>query len=83
MESSAKHDYEQRLDALRQCDNVTAKDVHDFEKAEIIQKSVEHIMGRASYQNSVRRSPDRYDHVKSKVARCLQVQKSVNRRTRK
>lgn len=37
----------------------------------------------AEYVKSVRRSPDRYGHVQSKVKRCLAVRKSVNRRSRK
>jgi hypothetical protein len=81
MESQARHEYDQKIDALRH--NLNDDDVHDYEKAEIIKKSVDKIFERATYQSHVRRSPERYDHVKSKVARCLKVQKSVNRRTRK
>lgn len=83
MESQAKHDYDQRIDALRNNKYADEDDVHNFEKAEIIKRSVDKIFERATYQSHVRRSPERYDHVKSKVARCLKVQKSVNRRTRK
>ena len=57
-------------------------EVREYERAVIIQKAVDNIMDRADYLKQVRVSPERYGHVRSKVARCLKVQKSVNRRTR-
>lgn len=41
------------------------------------------VQDHADYMNFVRHSPSHYDHVGSKVARNLKVQKSANRRTRK
>lgn len=39
-------------------------------------------MESAEYKTYIRKSPQRYGHVKSKVARCLKVQKSINRRNK-
>ena len=49
MESLAKHEYDLRMDALRH--NLNENEVHDYEKAEIIKKSVDKIYERATYQN--------------------------------
>lgn len=83
LESQAKLDYDQRLEALRLRGDLSEAALRHFERSVIIEKSVKHCKERATYQGNVRRSPERYDHIKSKVARCLQVQKSVSRRTRK
>lgn len=43
----------------------------------IIQRSVENIQRRAMEQNVIRKSPERYKKVKSKVSRCIKVQNKV------
>jgi hypothetical protein len=81
MEEHNKEEYMHQLDALRHTDGVTQEDIRVFEKTALIVKSVEHVRARAAYQEAVRRNGSKnYSHVKSKVARCIKVQKKVARK---
>lgn len=82
MESQAKYQYDAQIDAMRRSGDYNTREVKEYERSIIIQKSIDNIRDRADYLQFVRSSPKRYDHVESKVARCLKVQKKVNRRTR-
>jgi hypothetical protein len=63
---------------LRHQEGVTEEDVRNFEKTAIIQKSLYLVKERANFQKSIRSSNGgAYSNVKSKVARCLKVQKKV------
>jgi hypothetical protein len=58
---------------LRQQDGVTEKDIEQYKKSIIIQKSLDIIKQKANQQAAIRNSPNRYSNVKSKVARCIKV----------
>ena len=53
-------------------DENTEEDRLDYERATIIKKSIDVVMKKADLQATLRQSKA-YDHVKSKVARCLKV----------
>jgi hypothetical protein len=59
------------------------REIKELTRSYILKKAVHEVQEYADYQRHVRRSPERYDQVQSKVARNLKVQKSVNRRSRK
>ena len=82
MESQAKSQYDYRVEQLRQggCDE---REIRELTRSVIVKRAVDEVKDYADYQRYVRKSPERYDQVQSKVARNLKVQKSVNRRTRK
>jgi len=78
VEEIAKEEYERVLEDLRHQEGVTEEDVRNFEKTAIIQKSLYLVKERANFQKSIRSSNgSAYSNVKSKVARCLKVQKKV------
>lgn len=78
VEEIAKEEYERVLEDLRHQEGVTDEDVRNFEKTAIIQKSLYLVKERANLQKSIRSSNGgAYTNVKSKVARCLKVQKKV------
>jgi hypothetical protein len=62
---------------------VGESEVRQALKAAVVHKARGLVKERAQYAETVRRSPERYGHVQSKVKRNLNVQKSVNRRSRK
>jgi len=59
------------------------RDIIDLTRSVIVKKAMDEVKEYADYQSYTRRHPERYEHVQSKVARNLVVQKSANRRTRK
>jgi hypothetical protein len=72
------------LDDLRHQEGVTQEDIRDFEKSAILQKALRLVKDQAHMQESIRKSHGHvYDHVKSKVARCLKVQKKVAKAKKK
>ena len=78
MEELARDEYDRVLEDLRNQDGITNKDVRDFERSAIIKKSLNFVRGRAEQQATIRQSKGHcYDNVKSKVARCLKVQKKT------
>lgn len=68
---------------MRSSGNYRESEIRNIERAQIIATAIDKVQEQADYMNYVRHSPSRYDHVGSKVARNLKVQKSANRRTRK
>ena len=80
----AKEEYERVLEDLRHQEGVTANDIRNFEKSAIIQKSLNVVKERAYMQATIRSSNGgAYSQVKSKVARCLKVQKKVAKAQKK
>ena len=71
LESQARQQYYETLKELRRRGAVTESEVRQFKRAQIINKSLQNVKDHADYAKSVRRSPDRYGHVQSKVKRCL------------
>lgn len=63
--------------------HLSESEVQEISRSVIVAKAVDECRQYADYQNYVRRSPARYDKVGSKVARNLEVRKSVTRRSRK
>jgi len=59
---------------------VSEDEVRELEKSVIIKKSIDYLKERSEHLKYIRRSPRRYDQVQSKVARCIEVQKSVSRK---
>lgn len=60
------------------------EEANEFDKSAIIKKSLDTVMQRAELQASIRQSKGHfYDHVKSKVARCLKVQKKIAKANKK
>jgi len=83
-EEMAKEEYERVLEDLRHQEGVTANDIRNFEKSAIIQKSLNVVKERAYMQATIRSSNGgAYSQVKSKVARCLKVQKKVAKAQKK
>jgi hypothetical protein len=68
---------------MRSSGHYRESEIRNIEKAQIIAESLNDVQKHADYMNYVRHSPSRYEHVGSKVARNIKVQKSANRRTRK
>ncbi len=68
---------------MRSSGTYRESEIRYIERAQIIATAIDKVQEEADYMNYVRHSPSRYDHVGSKVARNLKVQKSANRRTRK
>jgi hypothetical protein len=68
---------------MRQTGHYRESEIKKIERAQIIAEAMDDVKQHADYMSFVRHSPSRYDHVQSKVARNLKVQKSANRRTRK
>jgi len=63
-------------------DEATDEDRLDNEKAAIIKKSIDVVMQRADLQATLRHAKA-YEHVKSKVARCLKVQNKVAKQNKR
>lgn len=63
--------------------HLSESEVQEISRSVIVAKAVDECRQYADYQNFVRRSPSRYDNIGSKVARNLEVRKSVTRRSRK
>ena len=82
LEAQSKEIYDHQIDELRH-NGYDERKIRELTRAVILKKSVDEIKEYADYQKYVRKSPERYEHVQSKVARNLKVQKSSNRRTRK
>ncbi len=77
-EELAREEYERVLDELKNQEGITGHDIRDFERSAIIKKSLDVVKQQAHYYEGIRKSKGHcYDHVKSKVARCLKVQKKV------
>lgn len=76
-EEWAKEDFERELNFLKSREGVTQREIEQFKKSAIIKKSVEMVKMRAQHQAAIRHSPTRYSTVKSKVARCINVQKKT------
>lgn len=76
----AKTEYEQQLHELEDA-HATQKDIEEFKKAQLLQKSMNEVKKRAQEQDRIRHSPSRYKQVKSKVSRCLKVQKKAKYQT--
>jgi hypothetical protein len=80
----AREDYQQTMKELKEQEGITEEDIKDFEKAQIIIKSIEFVKGRAEHQAEVRKSQGKNLYqVKSKVARCIKVQKKAAKRNKK
>jgi hypothetical protein len=84
MESQAKSHYDYQLEQMRQS-GYNEREIKELTRSYILKRAVDEIHEYADYQRHVRKSPERYDHVQSKVARNLKVQKNVvnSRRSRK
>jgi hypothetical protein len=75
-EELVRDDYERTIQELKQQEGITEDDIKEFEKAQIIVKSVEFVKVRAIHQAEVRKGAgNNFHHIKSKVARCIKVQK--------
>ena len=83
MERVAKRNYDEALSEMRSSGQFREAQIAKIERAQIVAGAMEDVRQHAEYMNFVRHSPSRYEHVQSKVARNLKVQKSANRRTRK
>ena len=58
--------------------------MRDFEKSALLAKALQLVKSQAHAQETIRKSNGHvYDHVKSKVARCLKVQKKVAKAKKK
>ncbi len=69
---------------MREQEGVTEEDVREFERSAILMKAMDVVRQRAHQQSSIRSSNGKsYGHVKSKVARCLKVQKKVAKANKK
>jgi hypothetical protein len=68
---------------LREKEHLSDSELREVSRSVIVAKAVDECKQYADYQNYVRKSPSRYDKVESKVARNLEVRKSVTRRSRK
>jgi hypothetical protein len=53
---------------MEEDENLTAEDIETFKKNALIHRSILDVRKRAQIQQQIRRSPERYSHVKSKVA---------------
>lgn len=73
----SRDEYNHYLEELKQKEGVTDEEIEEFKKAAIIKKSVDEIRKRYQDLEQIRKSPDRYNNVKSKVSRCLKVQNKV------
>ena len=72
------------LEELRQQEGVTEQDVRDFEKSALLSKALSTVKAQAHAQEVIRKQNGHaFDHVKSKVARCLKVQKKVAKAKKK
>ena len=74
-----KEDYYRQLEELKATEGVTEQDVKDYEQTALIRKSIDEVKKRYQDLDEIRRSPARYQTVKSKVARCIRVQNKVLR----
>lgn len=79
----AKEEYEREIDELKHQEGVTTADIDQFKKSAIIKKSIENVKMRAQQLAAVRHSPTRYQNVKSKVSRCIKVQKKTAKKNKK
>lgn len=83
-EELVRDDYEKTIHDLKQQEGITEDDIKDFEKAQIIVKSIEFVKVRAEHQAEIRKgASSNFHHIKSKVARCIKVQKKVAKRSKK
>ena len=48
-------------------------EIRELQRSFIVRRAVDECKEYADYQRHVRKSPERYDHVQSKVARNLKV----------
>lgn len=55
----------------------------ELDKAAILRKSIGLVMHNAGMQATLRQSNKAYDHVRSKVARCLKVQSKVSKQNKR
>jgi hypothetical protein len=62
-----------RLTELRSKEGVTELDIKEFEKVELLMRSVKEVKNHAEDLKSVRNDPMRYSRVKSKVKKCLKI----------
>jgi hypothetical protein len=62
-----------RLTELRSKEGVTELDIKEFEKVELLMRSVNEVKNHAEGLKSVRNDPMRYSRVKSKVKKCLKI----------
>lgn len=68
LQEMAKEEYYSKLSQMND------DEAKNFEKTAIIQMSVDEVKKRAQEMEAIRKSPDRYKHVKSKVASNLKIQ---------
>ena len=83
LEQIAKQKYDEAISDMRSSGNYRESEIRNIEKAQILVEAVEDVRQHAEHMSYIRHSPSRYEHVGSKVARNIKVQKSANRRTRK
>ena len=72
LEAQSKENYDHQVDELRH-NGYDERKIRELTRAVILKKSVDEIKEYADYQKYVRKSPERYVHVQSKVARNLKV----------
>ena len=65
---------------LRQNSKVTAEDISEYQKTEIIRKSIADVKKRAAAAEFIRKSPEKvYAHVKSRIAGNMKAQKKAKK----
>ena len=72
--------YEHREALLRQNSKVTQQDISEYQKTEIIRKSIADVKKRAAAAEFIRKSPEKvYAHVKSRIAGNMKAQKKAKK----
>jgi hypothetical protein len=61
------------LNELRNKEGITEVDIKEFEKLEILKKSLMDVKNHAEDLKYARNDPKRYSKVKSKVKQCLKI----------
>jgi hypothetical protein len=76
-EELSRHAYHQELEELEQQRGVTSGDIDDYKKCLLLKRSLEDVRERAQEMKEIRKSPERYSNVKSKVKRNVKVRDRV------
>ena len=72
MEAQAKNQYDYHVEKLKE-NGYSEREIRDLTRSVIVKRAVDEVKGYADYQRYVRKSPERYENVQSKVARNLKV----------
>lgn len=78
MLKEAEQEYKDLLRQLEEDDNVTREDLEAFKKNALIHKSVLEVRRRAQAMQEVRRSPERYRQVESKIGQNIRTSMKVS-----